>query len=145
MNIVKEIKQLDIAIAQKLYKDNGHDKHPTPQQMAIIEILIHNKDKTIYQNDLANELKVTKAAISSIIQSMEKKGFINKIPSSKDGRKNRIELTEETLNIYKDAKKNVDNLNKEIINNISEEELNIFLKVSNQIKNNIKKEGEENA
>ena len=103
-NIINEIKQVDIAIGKKIFEMNNNNiltKHPSPLQMGIIEILINNNGITD-QNTLTKELHISKAAISSGLQSMEKKGLIERIPSSKDARKNNIILSQQGMNTFKE-------------------------------------------
>lgn len=143
MNLANEIKNLNTAIIKRLFsmdKKSLNKNHPSPLQIQIITILEENKDKDIYQKDLEKELNVSKAAISGVIKTMEKKGIVERIHSSTDARKNKIVLSQQSLEIYQEKLKQIKTLNEELISGISDSELLQFKKTLNKMKENLKKE-----
>ncbi len=143
MDLANEIKNLNIAIVKRLFsmhKECINREHPSPLQIKIITILEENKEKDIYQKDLEKELNVSKAAISGVIKTMEKKGIVERIHSSTDARKNKIVLSQQSLAFYQERLKEIKVLNEELISGISETELEQFKRILNKMKENIKKE-----
>lgn len=143
MNLANEIKNLNTAIIKRLFsmdKKCLNKNHPSPLQIQIIAILEENKDKDFYQKDLEKELNVSKAAISGVIKTMEKKGIVERIHSSTDARKNKIVLSQQSLEIYQEKLKQIKTLNEELISGISDSELLQFKKTLNKMKENLKKE-----
>ncbi len=61
----------------------------------VLFYLYENKQNEIIAGDLAVGLNVSTARIAFLLNKMEEKGYINKTPSLKDGRKTIVELTEE--------------------------------------------------
>ena len=49
------------------HKKIGECSRPKPLRITILAFLIDNKDKVIYQKDLENEFKISKAAISDVL------------------------------------------------------------------------------
>ena len=143
INIIREIKNLNISIGKMLFssKDEILGKHPKPLQIEIINYLSKNQDKVIYQKDLEENLKISKAAISEVLTSMEKNGFIEKINDTSDARRKRVVLSSETKKVHEDIEKRIDKLNDNLLDGISDDDLNIFIKVINKLKDNMKKEG----
>ena len=143
INIIREIKNLNISIGKMLFssKDEILGKHPKPLQIEIINYLSKNQDKVIYQKDLEENLKISKAAISEVLTSMEKNGFIEKINDTSDARRKRVVLSSETKKVHEDIEKKIDKLNDNLLDGISDDDLNIFIKVINKLKDNMKKEG----
>ena len=80
-NVISEIKNLNNCMVKKLFtlgKKEDERFHPRPLQVEIITYLIENKDKTIYQKDIEEKLKISKAAVSDVLNSMEGRGIITK-------------------------------------------------------------------
>ena len=142
VNIIQEINQLHLLVGRKLFEMNQHKdirNQPRPLQIAIIDFLLHHEDEAICQKDIQLEIDVSKAAISSAICSMEKQGFIERISDQEDSRKNRIILLPLGKEIYDDFKKSICLLNQEVLEGIGYDDLNEFLRISEEIKNNIRK------
>ena len=95
-SIIGEVKKLDVLIGKKMYqckKEKELDTIPSPFQMKILEYLIWNEDNSINQKDLEDELKVSKAAISGTIKSMEDNGLIKRKQSMLDARAKDLVVT----------------------------------------------------
>lgn len=143
MNLTNDIKNLNIAIVKRLFsmrKDCLEKNHPSPLQIQVISILEDNKGKDIYQKDLEKKLNVSKAAISGVIKTMEKKGIVERIPSLTDARKNKIVLSKQSLDFYQEKLMQLKNLNEELISGIPASELLQFEKTLNKMKKNLERE-----
>ncbi len=106
----------------------------------IIVYIFKNNDKEVYQKDIEKEFGITRSTASNIISLMEKKNLIIREKVDNDARLKKLILTD----IAKEYAKNVlDDLNefeKILQKDISEEELDIFNKVLMKFENNIDKE-----
>ncbi len=143
INIIDVIRNLNLLLCNKLClinKDNLLSKYPSPLQVAIADYLYNNKNKAIYQKDLQEEFHVSKAAISDVVNSMEKKGIIRRETSLEDSRCNNIILTDLGIQCFKNIEHNNSLFNNKIINNISESDINKFISIINKIKNNIERD-----
>ena len=72
---------------------------------------------------------------------MERNGFIEKINDTSDARRKRVVLSSETKKMHEDIEKKIDKLNDTLLDGINNDDLNIFIKVINKLKDNMKKEG----
>lgn len=143
MNLANEIRNLNIAIMKRSFsmdKECLNKNPPSPLQIQIIRILEENEGKDVCQKDLEQELNISKAAISGVIKTMVKKGIVERIHSSTDGRKNKIVLSQQSKEIYQEKLKQFKILNEELISGISDSELLQFKKTINKMKENLKKE-----
>lgn len=143
-NVISEIKNLNNCMVKKLFtlgKKENEKFHPRPLQVEIITYLIENKDKTIYQKDIEEKLKISKAAVSDVLNSMECRGIITKEADVCDARRKRIIISKKAIETHDVMMKRLDSLNDSILDGISEDELNIFYKVIEKLKENMKKEG----
>jgi MarR family transcriptional regulator for hemolysin len=74
----------------------------TFEQMGVLYIVSQSKNKEMIQQDIAEVSNKTKSAILKSIDILEKKGFVRRLSSVGDRRKNVIELTTAGKNIIKD-------------------------------------------
>lgn len=111
---------------------------PTPTQMQIIEYIMEAKEE-VYQKDLENVLNLRRATVSGVLQTMEKNDLIKRISSDKDARVKKIILNDSTKKLFLEHKNKLEEIEKLIIENIKEDDLNIFSTVLRTMKDNINK------
>lgn len=143
-SIGSEIKKIDNLIIRKIMsysKDNSYML--SPSQMMITRFLYKNLNKAVYQKDLEKDLPFRKSTISGIIQTMVKNNIISTESSKDDLRSKRIILTPYGKKINKVIEKNIIEFEKVLKNNIKEDDLRIFFKVTKQIQNNLKGENDD--
>lgn len=139
-NIVDELKKLDIEIGRKLFfisKENNIPDPPSPLQGRIMDYLVVNEGKEIYQKDLEKVLNVSKATVSSALFTMEKNNIIKRITSKNDARSKQIVITDGSIRVHENMKMVFNNINEELIKNISDEEIETFLNTINKLRKNI--------
>ena len=144
INVLYEIKSLEKEIVRTFINNKDitipENIFPSPTQFQIIECIIENKNQEINQKDLEKHLNLSRATISGVLQTMEKKNHIKRETNREDGRTKKIILNEKTKEIFEKKRKTIEHTEKKLIKNISEEDLETFLKVLNIMKENIKKE-----
>lgn len=140
--VLKNIKSLKNTIAQKFLNSDNCTlegiQPPSPTQMQIMEYIMEH-DNNVYQKDLEDVLGIKRATVSGVLQTMEKNGLIDRVTDEDDTRTKRIMLKEKTLKIFEDGKIKFEKIENEMIKNISEEDLKVFLKVIKKMKENIEK------
>ena len=140
-SISLEIKKIDSLIVRKIMACNKDSLcQLTPVQIVVIKYLIKNKNSIVYQKDIEKKLGLRKSTVSGILGTMIKNGIIIRTDSSNDLRSKEIRLTETGYKLDKAMKKRAIEFEKILQNNISNEELEIFYKVTKQIQKNL--EGE---
>lgn len=141
--LAEELKKLEIEIAQKLFsiaKEKGIPAPPSPLQGRILDFLFKNQDREVNQKDIEVNLGVSKATISGALNAMEKNNLIKRITSIKDSRSKQIIATEESKVTNDCLKVIFDDLNKKLVKDISEEELNAFYSTMNKLSRNLRQE-----
>ncbi len=134
-----EIKKIDNLIFRKLinYQKNKFDILLSPSQIMIIKHLYENDNEIICQKDLEH-FKLRKSTLSGILDTMEKNNLIKRI--DKDGRSKKIVLTDRAKELYLELQNSVNEFDKLLKNDITDNELNVFYKVLDKINNNLKGE-----
>ena len=84
----------------------------------------------IYQKDLERKFQISKAAISEVLNIMENNDLINKLPEENDARKKRIVLTTKAQEMYDEMLNYQKEINNSIIEGMSTEELNTYIKIA---------------
>ena len=140
-SIGSEIKKIDNLIIRKIVSYSKNNSYMlSPSQIMITRFLYKNSDKVVYQKDLEKGLPFRKSTLSGIIQTMVKNNIINTTSSKDDLRSKEITLTPYGKKINKEIEENIIKFDKALKNNIKDNDLRIFFKVTKQIQDNLKGE-----
>lgn len=141
--VLYEIKSLEKMLVRELINNSDiKDKEnllPTPTQCQIIEYILNNKNKDIYQKDLEKVLNLRRATVSGVLHTMEKNSLIKRVTDESDTRTKKIILNEKIPERFNEYSKKIKKIENNIIKDISDKDLEIFLKVISQMKESIKK------
>lgn len=149
-DILYQIKTLDKMIFRKLCSSEDMlkaknaiiNRTMTPTQMQIIEYILEHDASSIYQKDLEKVLKLRRATVSGVLQTMEKNGLIERIVDEKDTRVKKIILNDKKKNIFYEKLEKIKIIENIIKRDISQEELDIFFGVILKMQSNIQREEE---
>ena len=141
-SIGMEIKNIDNMIMRKILSESKNHSNIclSPVQIGIIKYIIKHKNEKIYQKDIEKELLLRKSTVSGILQTMEKNQLIKRVDSDIDARSKQIIITDMTINMANQMRIKASKFEQLLCQNISDEDLKIFFKVTNQIKENLTKE-----
>ena len=143
--VLYQLKSLEKIIIRNLLKDeedhvlncNNDLASLTPTQMQIVEYILNHNNEEIYQKDLENVLNLRRATVSGVLQTMEKNKLIDRIIDNDDSRTKKIILNIKAKEIFNKNIKRLEELEKIATQNIPQDELEIFSKVIEKMKNNI--------
>ncbi|GAA0116018.1 MULTISPECIES: MarR family winged helix-turn-helix transcriptional regulator [Clostridium] len=143
MNDYREIGDLIYFISKetKTRMDEGVKENKLGQgQMLTIMNLMKLKDNIpISQELLAENMGINKGNISRNLMKLSENGFIDIIQDNDDKRKKNIILKDTFFNEFIEISKVLEDIFKDMIKNIREEDLLITLKALKQMKNNLYK------
>lgn len=134
-----EIKEIHDVLLKRILKE-AHLENGcvvTPTQVKVVTFLEHAKDKKIYQKDIEVYLNSKRSTVSGILDTMEKNNLINRLSDLQDLRLKQIVLTDYAKGKIKIIREKIHEINSNLEKNISKHDLEIFYKVTKQIKNNI--------
>ncbi|MFA9465231.1 MAG: MarR family winged helix-turn-helix transcriptional regulator [Velocimicrobium sp.] len=103
----------------------------------IIGYLFDNKDIDIYQRDIEEHFTIRRSTVTSLLQLMEKRKLIIRQSVSGDARLKKIVLTKKSLLIHERMCFRLDCFEESLISGISSEDVEIFKKVVEHMKQNI--------
>ena len=110
------------------------------QQHVINYILKHDKED-VYQKDIERVFLISRSTASTMLKSLEKKGIISRVPTENDARLKKLIIAEpfkkQFQPIYQELKKLMNDMNKQMCQGISKQDLAVFNRVLEQMKNNL--------
>lgn len=117
----------------------------TMMQSWIIRFLYKNEEKEIFQRDIEARFSIARSTATGVLQLMEKKGFIRRIPVERDARLKKLELTDKGIQREESTIQNINEMESMLREGISEEDLEVFFRVIRKMRSNIEiKKGETN-
>ena len=117
---------------------NSIDDNLTVSQAYVIDfIYMEGKQKNIFQKDLEKEFDLKRSSISLMLNNMEKSDLIQRVPVAEDARLKKIVLTEKAIMLNENISNAINSVESKLSENITLEEINVFYKVLDKIRNNL--------
>ena len=101
-------------------------------------------EQAVLIKDIERELNITKSVASNLVKRMVQNGLVELEVSPSDKRAKYVRLTDKSRSQMKQVKAFFERIDKQLMEDIDEDELLIFEKVLNQLQENIKRIGGEN-
>ena len=131
--ILRNVRLSDMEFADKFQISNNS----TPTQMKVLGYMIDNYGKEIYQKDLEEKLDLSRATISDVLKRMENNGLITRLQNENDVSSKRIILSDGANKVFEKGIERIDYIEKKAIKDISQGDLEVFIKVINKMIKNI--------
>jgi len=104
---------------------------------AQVLLFFYDNDNLINAKDVAYKDKVSKSFVSKTIKNLVEKNYIKIIVDENDKRYQKIELNNNKINVIDKLNKTREDYKNYLVSDLSNKELDIFLKVLDKIENNI--------
>ena len=132
-------------MVQKEAKRCGIEFMGGPQGQ-VLRFLDHceQKEKLVLIKDIEQELSITKSVASNLVKRMVQNGLVELEASPVDKRAKFVRLTDKSRSQVQQVKAFFERIDKQLMEDIDEDELLIFEKVLGQLQENIKGIGGEN-
>ncbi len=102
-----------------------------------ISYFFNHINEDIFQKDFESEFSIRRSTASNILKTMEQNGFIKRISVESDARLKKIVLTEKAIDIHKAVLKNIAKREDRLKKDLTQEEIETFLKLSDKIIKNM--------
>ena len=116
---------------------------PQGQVIRFLERREHEQELTLIK-DIEQELNITKSVASNLVKRMVQNGLVELEASPVDKRAKFVRLTDKSRSQVQQVKAFFERIDKQLMEDIDEDELLIFQKVLGQLQENIKGIGGEN-
>lgn len=140
--MMKEPRKIGFAIKAttneftRFMKGRLGDEEVTGMQYGILNFIFHHKGD-IYQKDIEKEFNIRRSTATGILQLMEKNGLIRREEDPHDARLKKIITTQKACQFSKDMKQKISQIEKQLSQGISKDDLYTFFKVLDKISENL--------
>lgn len=102
----------------------------------VVRYLYENRGQDLFQKDLEKHFSVGRSTVTNILQLMEKKGLVRREYVAHDARLKKVILTEKGIASHEKIEEMIVEMNRKMVEGISDEDLNTFLNVIEQLRKN---------
>ncbi len=129
-------------LIRKQIEQNRNDTKFTGMQGQVLHYLLGQKDDCeIFQKDIEYEFQIKRSTATELLQSLEEKQYIKRIPTSYDARLKRIYLLDKAKQLAPEVEGVLSDIDETIMQNIEKQDLDTFVHVLDQMIDNMKKAG----
>ena len=140
-NVGQSLRCLQRLIHQKVEVLKVESKDDlTLVQAHTLRYLDEHKEEDVFQRDIEKVLNVRRSTCTEILNVLERDGYIERHSVNSDKRLKKLVLTAKTKELHLTISKNVERLEALLKKDINEEELEIFFKVIDKMKQNVKED-----
>lgn len=120
----REIHRLSNRISRRMEikHSSWHDMEITANNVRIICYLYDHQNQDIYQKDLEATFGITRSTASKVLQLMEQKGMILRLPVSQDARLKKLVLTDWAKELHHQLRQNADEMDQNLLAGFTPEE-----------------------
>lgn len=137
IHIGKKINTFSHKIKRKIGKEAAK-YGVTSVQGRIFGFLYHQSDKKdIFQKDIEEELDIRRSSVTSVLQLMEKNGYIKRVSVCEDARLKKIVLTEKGLEIHRNVYNCILEIEKSLREELSNAEMNMLVDLIDRLSKKI--------
>ncbi len=104
---------------------------------ALVLDYIMASPNSVYQKDIEKEFDLRPSSATQLICGMEEKGWIKRVSNPGDKRLKEIVFTSDSKKIKDSIKNEICETERQLIQNISKEDLEVFMKVTNMMLKNL--------
>lgn len=114
----------------KRYFDSLFADSPiTSIQGLVLDYLFRNRETDVFQKDLEEYLEIKGSSVTSILDNLEKNGYVRREAVDYDGRLKKLAITEKAYAIEEDIVERVNGYMYSLFRGIPEEEREVFYSV----------------
>lgn len=137
--IGKQIQMLSRKIKRKM--DEAFLNYGITGSQAFMLKFIHEKqiNGKVYAKNIENEFDMRRPTVTGILQLMEQNNFIKRRAEGKDARLKEIVITSKGMEIVKKIDLNVEQIEKDLVKDVSKEEMKTFLNIIGKLSKNLSK------
>lgn len=127
--------QVKKSIAAKMTEIS--DDQNNMMQSRIIGFIHSRQDQDVFQKDIEELLKIRRSTATGMLNTLEKKGLIERQSVSHDARLKKLVITPKGIEFSKKAVECIQSVERKVRSGLSEEELETFFNVLSKIRKNI--------
>ncbi len=133
---------IETAHRLKIYLDSVFDRHELSGMQARILGFVsmrNSQGKSVYQKDIETEFKIRRSSVTSVLNTMEKNGYILRRSSRSDARLKEIILTEKAQRTGDEHHAAIDAFEHNLLAGMTEEDVMKLNSLLNKLNENLEK------
>ncbi|BDR65324.1 MarR family winged helix-turn-helix transcriptional regulator [Clostridium tetani] len=123
---------------KKYMEKSLSDFNLIPAEIDILSFLVNNIEKDITASEISMCRGISKGLVSQAVHSLKTKNVIELKENPQDGRSVYIKIVDEEDSLIKKVKQINEKFKEQLIKDIDDADLKLFLKINNKMLNNIK-------
>ena len=112
----------------------------TVAQLSTIGFLYFSQNEEVYQRDIESFFKLRRSTISSQLNTLEKKGLIQRVPVAHDARLKKLVLTQDGMEASAHVMRILAEMNRLLVQGLSQEEVDQLSRLLAKIEENLSRE-----
>lgn len=112
----------------------------SPMQVMIMNYLLKNQNKKVFQQDICDTFNLRRSTVSGILTTMEKNDIIRRKVDTEDPRKNEVKLTKIFINNTKRVSNELVKMESILEQNFTQEEKEELIRLLQKLEGNLIKE-----
>ena len=136
--IGKEMREVQQLLHRKYELNKEQQSEKLTQVQVHVLMYIHRHDGQVFQKDIEQHLKVRRSTASQILNVLERESYVERMRLESDARMKEIVVTDKTLALIDSMERHMKETESMLRVNISDNDMETFFKVIDQIKENLK-------
>ena len=122
----------------------AHGDTLTFVQTRTLYFLQDHSNEDLYQKDLEKVLNIRRSTATEILNVLERDGYIERLNVEKDKRLKKLVVTQKAKDLSERMCRDIEQMELTLSKNIAQEDLDVFFKVMNQMKMNLREGDDQN-
>lgn len=136
--IGKEMREVQQLLHRKYELKKEQQSEKLTQVQVHVLMYIHRHEGQVFQKDIEQHLKVRRSTASQILNVLERESYVERMRLESDARMKEIVVTDKTLALIDSMERHMKETESMLRVNISDNDMETFFKVIDQIKENLK-------
>ena len=117
---------------------NDEENCLTGPQGLVLAYLHDHQDHDVFQKDIEAAFNVRRSSATGLLQSLEAKGFIERVSVTYDARLKKIVLTQKAHEFKEGLEKDIQKMEAMLVKDLEPQEIEDLIRIMDKIKNNLK-------
>lgn len=137
-----ELRRLTNHVRRKLmtFKGDKNNKRQTSSHFYIINYIASKGDEDVFQRDIDKRFSLRRPTTTEILKLMERNGLVTKKSVNNDKRLKKVVLTKKAKRIGEDFEVFLEEMEQQMTDGISEDDMKIFFTVVEKMRLNLETE-----
>lgn len=109
----------------------------------IMKYLYKNRSNDIFQKDIEKSFSIGRSTVTSILQILEKKGYVKREYVEHDARLKKVLLTEKGIKNTESIESMFGKLDEILEENVTEQERDVFFRVCDKVRENLESQNDD--